>query len=136
MEHFSAPIIGAVAGFNHPSDLTGTNGSTGLFKAEGQICGPSGQSQPVQNPLGQEAFHLIGQIGTTTTPLRPTGKARFGDLIVDATAQTGSLENQQSVEVVATRGLRVIVRDVRSPDSRLIERASDPFHFDEDLFKS
>ena len=80
--------------------------------------------------------HLIGQIGLTTTPLRPTGKARFGDLIVDATAQTGALEHNQSVEVVATRGLRVIVRDVRSPDSRLIERSSDPFQFDEDLFKS
>ena len=95
--------------------------------------------EPERTILGDTELnlsHLIGQIGTTTTPLRPTGKARFGDLIVDATAQTGSLENQQSVEVVATRGLRVIVRDVRSPDSRLIERASDPFHFDEDLFKS
>ena len=83
-----------------------------------------------------EEASAIGQIGLTTTPLRPTGKARFGDLIVDATAQTGALEHNQSVEVVATRGLRVIVRDVRSPDSRLIERSSDPFQFDEDLFKS
>lgn len=80
--------------------------------------------------------HLIGQTGLTTTPLRPTGKARFGELIVDATAETGSLDSGQPVEVVATRGLRVIVRQVQSPGTHQMQRADERFIFNEDLFNS
>jgi len=80
--------------------------------------------------------HLIGQTGLTTTPLRPTGKARFGEMIVDATAETGSLEGSQPVEVVATRGLRVIVRQIQSPGTHQMQRADERFIFNEDLFNS
>jgi membrane-bound ClpP family serine protease len=67
--------------------------------------------------------------------MRPTGKARFEDHIVDATALTGYIDEKQSVEVVAVRGLRVIVRPVRSPDER-IHDSREPFRFDEGLFES
>lgn len=79
--------------------------------------------------------HLIGQIGLTTTPLRPTGKARFGELIVDATAQVGSIDVNLSIEVVSTRGLRVIVRETRQPEERISPKSTGQFQFDEDLFK-
>jgi membrane-bound serine protease (ClpP class) len=78
---------------------------------------------------------LMGRIGKTSTPMRPTGKARFEDHIVDATALTGYIDEKQSVEVVAVRGLRVIVRPVRSPDER-IHDSREPFRFDEGLFES
>jgi membrane-bound serine protease (ClpP class) len=80
--------------------------------------------------------HLIGQIGLSTTALRPTGKARFGDLIVDATAQIGSIDANQSIEVVSTRGLRVIVRETRQPEERMSTQPNAPFTFDEDIFSS
>ncbi|MFM7593494.1 MAG: NfeD family protein [Isosphaeraceae bacterium] len=80
--------------------------------------------------------HLIGQIGLTTTSLRPTGKARFGEQIVDATAQIGSIDANQSIEVVSTRGLRVIVRETRLPDDRPSHHSPKPFEFNEDLFAS
>ena len=78
---------------------------------------------------------LMGRIGKTATPMRPTGKARFEDHLVDATALTGYIDERQDVEVVAVRGLRVIVRPVRAPDER-VRDSSAPFAFDEGLFES
>ncbi len=78
---------------------------------------------------------LMGRIGKTATPLRPTGKARFEDHLVDATALTGYIDDRQDVEVVAVRGLRVIVRPVRAPDERVRDPKA-PFSFDEGLFES
>ena len=79
--------------------------------------------------------YLMGRIGMTTTPMRPTGKARFDDLYVDATAQTGFIDERQPVEVVAVRGLRVIVRVVRTSDQRATD-SMPPFSFNEELFES
>ncbi|MFM7130633.1 MAG: NfeD family protein, partial [bacterium] len=102
--------------------------------------------QPAESDQGPETIiagdselnlsHLIGQIGLTTTSLRPTGKARFGEQIVDATAQIGSIDANQSIEVVSTRGLRVIVRETRLPDDRPSHLSPKPFEFNEDLFSS
>ena len=80
--------------------------------------------------------HMIGKIGVTTTPLRPTGKARFGDTIVDATSETSSLDQNQQIEVIGTRGLRVIVRKVLQPENRISEPELGRFSFNEDLFQS
>lgn len=79
--------------------------------------------------------HLIGQIGKSTTPLRPTGKALFGDEIVDATAATGSIEANEPIEVTGTRGLRVIVRKSSNKSLGSRNTIEDSFRFDEDLFK-
>ncbi len=57
-------------------------------------------------------FFLIGEIGRTTTVLRPSGKARFGELLVDVTADGFFIEANQPVEVVEVRGSRVIVKRV------------------------
>ena len=35
---------------------------------------------------------LIGETGRTTSPLRPTGKARFGNLLIDVTADSFYVE--------------------------------------------
>lgn len=53
---------------------------------------------------------LIGETGRTTSPLRPTGKARFGNLLIDVTADNFYIEPDSLVEVVDVHGTRVIVK--------------------------
>jgi len=60
---------------------------------------------------GYESFaFLIGETGRTTSPLRPTGKARFGNLLIDVTADNFFVETDCLVEVVDVQGNRVIVK--------------------------
>jgi membrane-bound serine protease (ClpP class) len=64
-------------------------------------------------PEGYESFtFLIGETGRTTSPLRPTGKARFGNLLIDVTAAGAFVETDSLVEVVDVQGARVIVKRV------------------------
>ena len=53
---------------------------------------------------------LIGETGRTTSPLRPTGKARFGNMLLDVTADSFYVEPDTLVEVVEVQGTRVIVK--------------------------
>lgn len=57
-------------------------------------------------------FFLIGETGRTTTVLRPTGKARFGELLVDVTADGFYIEPNSLVQVIDVQGIRVIVKRV------------------------
>ena len=60
----------------------------------------------------QEARAHVGDIGVTTSKLRPSGKARFGDLLVDVVAEGEFLGSGADVRVVAVRGNRIVVRPV------------------------
>jgi membrane-bound serine protease (ClpP class) len=53
---------------------------------------------------------LIGETGRTTSPLRPTGKARFGNMLLDVTADSFYVEPDSLVEVVDVQGTKVIVK--------------------------
>ena len=57
-------------------------------------------------PLDAEAplAFLLGETGRTTTVLRPSGKARFGDLLVDVTADGFYIERETMVQVVDVQG--------------------------------
>jgi membrane-bound serine protease (ClpP class) len=55
---------------------------------------------------------LIGETGRTTSPLRPTGKARFGNLLIDVTASGAFVETDSLVEVVDVQGARVVVKQL------------------------
>ncbi len=55
---------------------------------------------------------LIGETGRTTTVLRPSGKARFGELLIDVTADGFFIEPDSLVEVVEVHGARVIVKQM------------------------
>ncbi len=65
-------------------------------------------------PEGYESLaFLIGETGRTTTPLRPTGKARFGGgLVIDVSSTAGYVEPDSLVEVVDVQGPRVVVKKV------------------------
>jgi membrane-bound serine protease (ClpP class) len=55
---------------------------------------------------------LIGESGRSTTMLRPTGKARFGELLIDVIADGYFIEPDMLVEVIDVQGTRVIVKRV------------------------
>lgn len=57
---------------------------------------------------------LIGETGRSTTVLRPSGKARFGDMLVDVTTEGAFVEANRPVEVVEVKGNRVVVKRVQS----------------------
>ena len=76
---------------------------------------PAGGPEPdpaAKPPLDPDAalFFLVGEVGRTTTALRPSGKARFGELLVDVTADGFYIEADTPVEVVEVRGARVLVK--------------------------
>jgi membrane-bound serine protease (ClpP class) len=54
---------------------------------------------------------LIGEMGRTTTPLRPSGKARFGNSQIDVVCNV-FVEPDSLVEVTDVQGTKVIVRKV------------------------
>lgn len=56
--------------------------------------------------------HLLGQEGKTTTPLVPSGKARFGDEIVDVTSDGRAIDPGASIRVIEVRGNHVFVKPV------------------------
>lgn len=53
--------------------------------------------------------HLLGQSGVTVTPLRPSGKARFGDLQVAVISDAAVIEPGQSIRVLQVQGNRIVV---------------------------
>ncbi|WP_435019053.1 NfeD family protein [Tundrisphaera sp. TA3] len=79
-----------------------------------EMADGSGLSDPYAKPSedsGYESFaFLMGETGRTTTVLRPTGKARFGNLLVEVSANGLYLERDVLVEVIDVQGTRVIVR--------------------------
>lgn len=56
-----------------------------------------------------------GAVGVTRTPLRPAGKALFGDEMLDVVSQGDFLESGVAVQVVSADGNRVMVAPVHSP---------------------
>jgi membrane-bound serine protease (ClpP class) len=54
----------------------------------------------------------IGQEGTSRTPLRPAGKARFDDLEVDVVAEGAFIPQGQAVRIIIAQGNRIVVRAI------------------------
>ncbi|TWT76408.1 hypothetical protein CA13_69020 [Planctomycetes bacterium CA13] len=67
--------------------------------------------------------HLYGQTGITTTPLRPSGKAKFGDAIVQVISDGTAVGGGERVRVSEVHGTRVVVEgldevaDERAPEA-------------------
>jgi membrane-bound serine protease (ClpP class) len=69
------------------------------------------ETKPIFEGEMQLGF-LIGETGRTTTVLRPSGKARIGELLVDVTADGFFIERDSLIEVVDVVGSRVVVRKI------------------------
>ncbi|PHQ33277.1 NfeD family protein [Rhodopirellula bahusiensis] len=56
--------------------------------------------------------NLMGQTGEATTPLRPSGKARFGETIVPVVSDATAIDAGQSIRVIQVLGNRITVEAV------------------------
>jgi membrane-bound serine protease (ClpP class) len=69
---------------------------------------------PTAKPVLDEVSYLflMGETGRTATVLRPSGKAKFGDLLLDVTSDGDYIEPDRLVEVVDVQGNRIVVKRV------------------------
>jgi membrane-bound ClpP family serine protease len=58
----------------------------------------------------------VGDVGEVTFILRPSGKVRFGDAIVDCVAEADFLDKGCKVEIIEIHGNKVIVRSVKDQE--------------------
>ncbi len=56
----------------------------------------------------------VGDIGEVVSTLRPTGKAKFADAMVDCVAEAEFLDKGTKVEIIEIHGNRVVVKQVES----------------------
>lgn len=56
----------------------------------------------------------IGEAGTAATFLRPAGKARFGEMLIDVVSEGDFVEKGARVKIMAIKGNRVIVAEEKS----------------------
>ncbi|MEL6108008.1 MAG: NfeD family protein, partial [Planctomycetota bacterium] len=52
---------------------------------------------------------LMHQTGETTTPLRPSGKAKFGDEIVQVVSDGSMIDKGAVIKVVEVQGAKIVV---------------------------
>jgi membrane-bound serine protease (ClpP class) len=60
----------------------------------------------------QPAPSLLGAIGEAATPLRPAGKARFGDDFLDVVSEGDYVSPGARIQVVEIEGNRIVVKEV------------------------
>lgn len=58
--------------------------------------------------------HLLGQTGSATTPLRPSGKARFGDQIVQVVSDGTAISAGDPVRVSEVHATKVVVEPLEN----------------------
>ncbi len=56
---------------------------------------------------------LIGLVGETLTPLRPSGSAVFGEERLDVVTEGGYIERGRKIQIVHTSGSRTVVREIK-----------------------
>ena len=59
----------------------------------------------------RELQDLAAQVGVATTPLRPAGRARFGEEVIDVVTEGDFIATGAQVEVIDVVGARVIVQE-------------------------
>jgi len=84
--------------------LTPAEAKTGKEMEANIIAGPSVREQGVG----------VGEVGVVTSRLRPSGKAKFGDALVDVVSRGEFIEVGDEVKIEEVRGNRVIVVKVGS----------------------
>ncbi|MEL7058787.1 MAG: NfeD family protein [Acidobacteriota bacterium] len=72
-----------------------------------------------------ELSDLLGQRGSSLTPLRPSGLARIGDQRVDVVTDAAFLDAGVDLEVIEVEGARVVVAAVDVPEAARRDGVSD-----------
>ena len=76
-------------------------------------------SHKVDGEIGTERPELLERTGTALTPLRPSGTAVIDGKRVDVVTEGQMIEPGTPVRVVAVEGLRVVVREFNSTQTKL-----------------
>jgi len=63
----------------------------------------------------QESPLAVGEQGVAISPLRPAGKARFGNRLADVVTDSEFVDTHSPVEIVQISGNRIVVRPVQEP---------------------
>jgi membrane-bound serine protease (ClpP class) len=63
-------------------------------------------------PESETVTVKVGDEGSVISTLRPTGKAKFGEAIVDVVAEAEFLEAGTKVEIIHIHGNRVVVKAI------------------------
>ncbi|TWU46016.1 hypothetical protein Q31b_11940 [Novipirellula aureliae] len=82
---------------------------------------PDSQKVNEAEKLGDYAY-LLGQNGMTTTPLRPSGKAKFGEATVQVISDGSSIGTGEPVRVFEVHGTRVLVEAVEETPAEQVSR--------------
>ncbi|MFA6111310.1 MAG: NfeD family protein [Candidatus Latescibacterota bacterium] len=64
-----------------------------------------------------EQAALLGQLGRAVTPLRPAGRARLGDQVIDVVTEGGFIDPGTAIEVIQVAGNRVVVHPAPAADA-------------------
>jgi membrane-bound serine protease (ClpP class) len=81
-------------------------------------------SSSVVGELGVEQPELLLHVGTALTQLRPSGTAFINGRRVDVVTEGSFLDKGTPVKVVATEGMRVVVRALSDPSVQSAETKS------------
>jgi membrane-bound serine protease (ClpP class) len=76
------------------------------------ILAPPGtpEEEEVEASEPPPTIALLGQVGEAVTPLRPAGKARFGEEFVDVVSEGDYIPPGSRVQVIEVEGNRVVVK--------------------------
>jgi membrane-bound serine protease (ClpP class) len=72
----------------------------------------SAAKPPAEEGGYENLAFLMGETGRTTTVLKPSGKARFGKLLVDVRADGYYIDRDALIEVIDVQGMKVIVKPI------------------------
>lgn len=72
---------------------------------------PKPAAEPNRFPVG------VGDWGIAESPLRPAGKAIFGDAYLDVVADGSFVDKGKQVRVIQISGNRIVVREIEDPGS-------------------
>jgi membrane-bound serine protease (ClpP class) len=70
------------------------------------------EAEPSALPGVDAAAALLGQVGMTTSMLRPSGTAKFGDRYIDVVTEGDFIAPGTSIQVVEVEGTRIVVKKV------------------------
>lgn len=76
------------------------------------VLTPSAEEDVSSPVLSQTGMQLLGAIGVAATPLRPSGKAQFGEEFLDVIAEGDYVAPGGRVQVIEIEGSRIVVKEV------------------------
>ncbi len=78
-----------------------------------KTAGPGSGEELVGSAGTTKTDVSVGAVGEALSMLRPAGRARFGDKVLDVMTQGEFIEMGRAIEVLETKGNRILVRAIR-----------------------